>query len=268
MSASASKRFAIGSPNEASLLLQFGDTLALIEDVRFVALTRVQDFGDESAPNLRRQLLEQFACELLLFVERNAEAKPELRVVLKQRICPCRTASISIFRVRRGRQIAAVNRGASGRVGDDQPIAEELREQFDVRRLAATGARSGELKQRLLHLHFAHVISRNLAAIHFRNRKEEIPVGALGFAQRQLRLHVDGLQSRFGFVACRANIDADAAHPVQSSTATCSVYFNPFHSGNRASVDLNDEGAPGRTAASYALLRITACGQTNTHLPH
>ena len=56
--------------------------------------------------------------------------------------------------------------------------------------------------------------------------------------------------------------------PVQSSTATCSVYFNPFHSGNRASADLNDEGAPWRTAASYTLLRMTACGQTITHLPH
>src|SRR6266540_3825465 len=35
--------------------------------------------------------------------------------------------------------------------------------------------------------------------------------------------------------------------PVQSSTATCRVYFNPFHSGSRASADLNDEGAPGRS---------------------
>ena len=31
--------------------------------------------------------------------------------------------------------------------------------------------------------------------------------------------------------------------PVQSSTATCSVYFNPFHSGSRASRDLNVAGA-------------------------
>ena len=108
-------------------------------------------------------------------------------------------------------RIAAVDGGASGRVGDDQPIAEELGEQFDVRRFAATGACSGELKQRLLHLHFAHVISRNLAAIHFRNRKKEIPIGPLGFTQRQLRLHVDGFQSRFGLVARRANIDADPA---------------------------------------------------------
>src|SRR5512132_595768 len=56
--------------------------------------------------------------------------------------------------------------------------------------------------------------------------------------------------------------------PVQSSAATCSVYFNPFQSGNRASADLNDEGAPWRTAASYTLLLMTACGQTMTHLPH
>src|SRR6266496_2325147 len=56
--------------------------------------------------------------------------------------------------------------------------------------------------------------------------------------------------------------------PVQSSTDTCSVYFKPFHSDSRASADLNDEGAAWRTAASYTLLRMTACGQTITHLPH
>ena len=64
-------------------MFQFGDAFALIEDVRFVALAGVQDFGDESAPNLWRYLLEQFACELLLFVERNAEPKAKLGVVLK-----------------------------------------------------------------------------------------------------------------------------------------------------------------------------------------
>ena len=211
MSASASKRFAIGSPSELEFALQLGHALALLEDVRFVALARVQDLRGESAPNLRRELLEQFAGELLLLVERNAEAETELRVVFEKRIRPGRPAAIRIFGVRRGRQIAAVNGRAAGGVRDEQPVAEELREQLDVRRLAATRARARELEERLLHLHFAHVLSRHLAAIHLRNREEEIPVRALGFAQRRLRLHVDRLQARFGFVPRRANIHANAA---------------------------------------------------------
>ena len=42
---------------------------ALIEDVCFIALARIQDFGGERAADLRRKLLEQFAGELLLFIE-------------------------------------------------------------------------------------------------------------------------------------------------------------------------------------------------------
>src|SRR6266536_3513004 len=55
--------------------------------------------------------------------------------------------------------------------------------------------------------------------------------------------------------------------PVQSSGATCSVYFDPFQSGCRASRDLNPGVAPSSSEGSYTLLRMTACGQTKTHLP-
>src|SRR5512135_3029091 len=59
-----------------------------------------------------------------------------------------------------------------------------------------------------------------------------------------------------------------SAQPVQSSGATCSVYFwlaNVFHF---ASADLKPSGAFASAAPSYTLARITACGHTSTHLPH
>src|SRR5512139_1116929 len=56
--------------------------------------------------------------------------------------------------------------------------------------------------------------------------------------------------------------------PVQSSGATCSVYFSSLNSFQRAAVLLNVSGALARYFSSYTLARITECGQTITHLPH
>ena len=78
--------------------------------------------------------------ELLLLVDRDPEAQAELRVVLEQRVAPGRPAAVVVHRVRRGRQVAAVDRGATGGVGDDRAVAEQLRQHLDVRRLAAAGA--------------------------------------------------------------------------------------------------------------------------------
>ena len=58
-------------------------------------------------------------------------------------------AAVAVGRVRRRRQVAAVDRRAAGRVGDQQPVAEELREQLEVRRLAAAGAGARVFEQRL-----------------------------------------------------------------------------------------------------------------------
>ena len=56
--------------------------------------------------------------------------------------------------------------------------------------------------------------------------------------------------------------------PVQSSTLTCRVYFRSGSSFQRASADWNAAGAVANSCGSYTLARITACGQTSTHLPH
>ena len=84
------------------------------------------------------------------------EAEPELRVVLEQRVGPRRTPPVGVGGPRRGGQVAAVDRRAAGRVGDHQPVTEELREQLEVGRLAAPRTRAGELEQRLQELRAAH----------------------------------------------------------------------------------------------------------------
>jgi NAD(P)-dependent dehydrogenase (short-subunit alcohol dehydrogenase family) len=68
--------------------------------------------------------------------------------------------------VGRGRQVAAVDRRAAGRVRDQEAIAEELGEQLDVRRLAAARARAAELEERLeqlraLGVHAADLLGRS-----------------------------------------------------------------------------------------------------------
>ena len=119
-------------------------------------------------------------------IEREAHAESELSVVFEQRIAPGRSASFAIDRVRRRRQIAAVDARTTGRVRDDRAIAKELRHQLDVRRLAAAGARAGEFKQRLEQLNVLDVLERQIAvAMNFRQRQEIIPVDALAVAQRQ-----------------------------------------------------------------------------------
>ncbi len=50
--------------------------------------------------------------------------------------------------VRGGGQVAAVDGGTAGGVGDQHPVAEHLGGQLDVGGLAAAGAGAGELEQR------------------------------------------------------------------------------------------------------------------------
>ena len=84
-----------------------------------------------------------------LRVDGQPHAEAELGVVLEQRVGPGRAAAVAVRASRRRRQVAAVDRRAAGGVGDQQPVAEELGQQLEVRRLAAAGAGAGELEQRL-----------------------------------------------------------------------------------------------------------------------
>ena len=76
----------------------------------------------------------------------------EFRIVFKQGVCPCRTATFVVLGVGASRCAAAVNGGATGCVCDEHSVAEQLRHEFDVRSLAAACACAGELEERLLEL--------------------------------------------------------------------------------------------------------------------
>ena len=84
-----------------------------------------------------------------LGVEGEAHPEPELGVVLEQRVAPRRATARGVDGPWRGRQVGAVDRRAAGRVGDDHAVAEQLADEPDVGRLAASAARAGELEQRL-----------------------------------------------------------------------------------------------------------------------
>ena len=185
--------------------------LALFIDVGFVLLRRSEERGRQFFADRSRHALHQFLRELGLLVDGKPEAQAKLGIVFEKRVRPGRSAACCVFRPRRGGQVAAVNRRASGGVGDDGPVAEQLRHQLEIWSFAATGAGAGELEQRFLNLLLADVGDFNVAAVQFRNLEEEIPVLALGHAQRRLRHHVDRLQPGFGLVLDRTDFDADAA---------------------------------------------------------
>ena len=105
-----------------------------------------------SSPIAASDPAHQFAGKLGLLVDGEPEAQAEFGIVFEQRIRPGRAAAVGILGPGSGGQVAAVDRGAAGGVGHHGTIAEELRNQLQVRRLAASRAGAGELEQRLLHL--------------------------------------------------------------------------------------------------------------------
>ena len=161
--------------------------------------------------HVTRQPPQQFPRVVSSLVEREPHPQPEFRVVFEQRIRPRRPAAFGIRGVRRGRQIAAVYRGASGCVRNQQSIAEELGEQLDVGRLAASCARSGKFEQRFEQLRIFNLRMREAVAIELRQRQEEVPVLRLGVAKRRLRQHVDRLVPHLALALRRANLHAQAA---------------------------------------------------------
>src|SRR5690606_31723107 len=128
-----------------------------------------------------------------------------------QRVGPGRAATFGVVRPGRGRQVAAVDGRAAGRIGHNAAVAKQLRHELDVRRLTAARAGARELKQRLLNLLLADAADVDQAAIQLWDIDEEVPVLALQLADWRLGLHVDGLEAGGRLVLCRADINADAA---------------------------------------------------------
>ena len=89
---------------------------------------------------------------LALLLDGEAHAKAELRVVLEERVGEGRPVSPAVGGVGDAGGGRAPGLSASRSVGQIHAVAEELRHQLHIGRLAASGAGAGELQQRLLEL--------------------------------------------------------------------------------------------------------------------
>ena len=113
----------------------------------------------------RAEIIIHFSLERLLHIISNRLAdrlhakehpKPELRVVLEQRIAPSRPMPLDVHRVRHRRRRRSPDRRTARRVRYHHSIAEQLSQQLCIRSLAATRTRPAELEQRLLKLTANH----------------------------------------------------------------------------------------------------------------
>ena len=191
--------------------LERGHALPLHAEVRLRDLRRLQDRRDQVGADSRRERLRQRPRLCGLAVDGQAIPEPELGVVFEERVRPGRAAALGVGRPRRGGQVRAVDRRAAGGVGHLQPIAEELRQQLQVRRLSATGARARELEQRLQELHAAHVGEIHPCAIGPWQRLEEPDALAPGLQVLDPILHVDGFDLGILGTVCGTVLHADAA---------------------------------------------------------
>ena len=139
----------LGACDALELLLEGGDALALLVDPRLGGLIRAQQPVGQVGADLVRQGAHQVAALIRLLVHRQAQAQAELGVVLEQGVVPGRASPLRVHRVGGGGQVAAVDGGAAGGIGDQHAVAEELGGELDVGGLAAAHAGPGELEQGL-----------------------------------------------------------------------------------------------------------------------
>jgi hypothetical protein len=125
-------------------LLQQGDALALLEEAGLGGLVGLQQALGQFPTDAVRQPGQQLAGVDGLLVHRQAQAQAELGVVFEEGIVPARPPALRVGGVGGGGQIAAVDGGTAGGVGDQHAVAEELGRQLDVGGLAAPHAGPGE----------------------------------------------------------------------------------------------------------------------------
>src|SRR5690349_5124817 len=156
-----------GRVEAGEALFEDRDAAALGGDAFFGGLVGVDQVLGERFADLEAEFPDQLAGVFGLFVGGEPHAEAELGVVLEQRIAPGGTAAFGVDRVGRGGEIAAVDGGAAGGVGDQHAVAEELRHEFDVRGFAAARAGARKFEERLHELDVFHLRGGKNFAIGF-----------------------------------------------------------------------------------------------------
>ena len=101
--------------------------------------------------------LHQLGDALAQFLVGQFHTQTKFAEVLEQGVCPCRTVTFLVLRVRRGRYGAGVDGGATRGVGHHLAVTKQLADELHVRGFAAAGACAGELEQRRSELAVLHV---------------------------------------------------------------------------------------------------------------
>ena len=151
----------------------------------------------------------------------------------------------------------------------DDAVAEELREELDVGRLAAAGAGAGELEQRLEHLRALDRVVGQQVSVERRDGDEEVPARAA----RASRCSSAGSMSmalwRTSVLSLAGQTSTHRPQPVQSSGATWMVELvSPALFALVVGTLRKPAGALCQGRGSKTFMRIAACGQTSEHRPH
>ena len=170
-----------GTVDLAKPFSKVDDAGALLGDVVLSVLGSVEEGFHQLHVHFGRQRLGEVARLGAVLVERDAHPETELRVVFEQRIGPAWATSVRVDRVGGSGEVAPKDRAATRGVGDEQPVANELGEELDVRRLTAPRASSRELEQGLEELAVLHV-QFHATALEVGQRLEERPALSVPFA--------------------------------------------------------------------------------------
>ena len=122
----------------------------------------------------------------------HVEAVAELGGVFEQGVVPGGAEAVLVGAIGRGRGRSAPNGRATRSVGDHHAFAKELGDELDVGRFAATRARAGELKQRLLELAALEAVALHHVALEGHGFAELL-VGHFHAGLAVQRLHHQGL---------------------------------------------------------------------------
>ena len=169
-------------------------------------LFAVHEAIDEVFTEFVGVFLQEGFGEVHLLVEGEAHTETEFGVVFEEAVGPGRTVAVFVGCPRRGGQVAAVNRGAARRVGDDHAITEELADELNIRRFVAACARTGELEQRLNKLRALDRGLVDFGTFLIRKRVEEFEVGTFFVEVIEAILHAEGTLG-----CCRTLAYANAA---------------------------------------------------------
>ncbi len=154
---------------------------------------------------------QQAEYPLAMLIHGEPEAQAKFGIVLKQGIRPGRTTALGVGGVGGGGQVAAIDGGATGGVGNQQSVTVELGQQLDVGGLAAAGAGARVFEQRRDELGGANIDALQLLGRALREVQKEVVVRLLGIEVVESGFHVDRLAARIGAVPGRAHFDAEVA---------------------------------------------------------